>query len=333
MGYHGKIIFGPVPSRRLGQSLGINNIPPKICSYSCVYCQLGRTFELKVDRSAYYQPERIATEIEERIRLATNKNQKIDYLTFVPDGEPTLDLNLGRTIDSLRRFNLKIAVITNSSLLWDEAVRQELALADWVSIKIDSLQSETWKKINRPHGRLNLEMITKGILVFTQTYKGELATETMLVNGVNDTTAEIEKVAAFIKKLKPVLKMSYLSIPTRPPTEKWVKPASEQNLNLAYQVFTEKSLPVELLTGYEGNAFGTTGRVEDDLLSITSVHPMREDAVRELLDQAEAGWELVESLLQSGRLIEIEYQGDKFYLRKLKPNGRKQTGKNSEEKC
>ena len=94
----GKIIFGPVPSRRLGQSLGINNIPPKICSYSCVYCQLGRTFELKVDRSAYYQPERIATEIEERIRLLTNKNQKIDYLTFVPDGEPTLDLNLGRTI-------------------------------------------------------------------------------------------------------------------------------------------------------------------------------------------------------------------------------------------
>jgi wyosine [tRNA(Phe)-imidazoG37] synthetase (radical SAM superfamily) len=313
-----KIIFGPVPSRRLGQSLGINNIPPKVCSYSCVYCQLGRTFELKVDRSAYYQPERIATEIEERIRLATNKNQKIDYLTFVPDGEPTLDLNLGRTIGFLKRFGLKIAVITNSSLLWDKAVRRELALADWVSIKIDSLQPETWKKINRPRGRLSLEMITKGILAFAQSYKGELATETMLVNGVNDTAAEIEKVAAFIKKLKPLLKMSYLSIPTRPPAEKWVKPATEERLNLAYQILTEKSIPVELLTGYEGNLFGFTGKVEDDLLSITSVHPMREEAVQKLLNQAGARWEQVESLLQSGRLIEIEYQGNKFYLRKLK---------------
>jgi len=314
----GKIIFGPVPSRRLGQSLGINNIPPKICSYSCVYCQLGRTFELKVDRSAYYQPERIATEIEERIRLLTNKNQKIDYLTFVPDGEPTLDLNLGKTISLLKKLKLKIAVTTNSSLISDEQIRQELALADWVSVKIDSLVPNSWKKINRPHGHLSLEKISDGILNFAQNFDGELVTETMIINGINDTFVEIEKVAAFIKRLIPVLKTSYLSIPTRPPAEKWVKPATEEKLNLAYQILTEKYIPVELLTGYEGNAFGTTGQVEDDLLSITSVHPMREDAVRELLDHAEAGWEQVESLLQSGRLIEIEYRGNKFYMRKLK---------------
>lgn len=311
-----KIIFGPVPSRRLGKSLGINNIPPKICSYSCVYCQLGNTLRMMVRRQPFYDPEKIAREVEEKVRELKERREKVDYMTFVPDGEPTLDSGLGETIRLLKPLQIKIAVITNSSLLSNSKVRNELALADWVSVKIDSLNPETWKKINRPHGRLSLKAITTGIMEFSRWFKGDLATETMLVDGLNDSASEMEAISDFIVGLGP--KKSYLSVPTRPPAESWVKPPAESRLNQAYQIFRQKSLPVEFLIAYEGDAFVSTGRPEDDLLSITSVHPMRQEAVEKFLKSAGVGWEVVETLLNSKRLIETEYQGKKFYLKKLK---------------
>jgi len=107
------LTFGPVPSRRLGQSLGINNIPPKICSYSCVYCQVGRTLHMQAERKAFYKPEEILKAVERKVKDAKNKGEGIDYLTFVPDGEPTLDINLGKEIELLKQLGIKIAVITN----------------------------------------------------------------------------------------------------------------------------------------------------------------------------------------------------------------------------
>ena len=112
-----RIAFGPVPSRRLGQSLGINNIPPKICTYSCIYCQLGRSLKMQIEREEFYHPEEIFKEVENKIREAMGRGEPIDYLTFVPDGEPTLDRNLGKEIEFLKQVGIKIAVITNSSLI------------------------------------------------------------------------------------------------------------------------------------------------------------------------------------------------------------------------
>lgn len=310
-----KIIFGPVPSRRLGKSLGINNIPPKICSYSCVYCQLGKTLKMSAARQPFYEPERIVREAEEKVAELKSQGERIDYLTFVPDGEPTIDARLGQTIELLRPLRIKIAIITNSSLIWDKQVRQELKLADWVSVKIDSLSPEIWKKVNRPFGHLKLEAIEEGLLEFAHEFEGELVTETMLVKGLNDPAEEIDKIADFIQKLKP--QMSYISVPIRPPAESWVEIPGEREINRAYQIFSQKSLSVELLTGYEGNAFATTGNLAEDLLSITSVHPMRQEAVEELVKKAGATWEVVEDLLRSNQLVEIEYQGNKFYLRRL----------------
>ena len=109
------IIFGPVPSRRLGHSLGVNNIPPKVCTYSCVYCQLGRAVKMKVKRQSFYRKEYILSAVQSKIKEAKKSREKIDYLTFVPDGEPTLDINLGMEIDLLRQFGIPIAVITNNS--------------------------------------------------------------------------------------------------------------------------------------------------------------------------------------------------------------------------
>ena len=140
-------VFGPVPSRRLGRSLGINNIPPKICSYSCVYCQLGRSLSMVNHRGEYYDPEELGKEVLDAIQCLAQNNERVDYLTVVPDGEPTLDQNLGRLIDLLKTSGVKVAVITNSTLLDDPEVRQDLSKADLVSIKVDAVDQKTWKKI------------------------------------------------------------------------------------------------------------------------------------------------------------------------------------------
>jgi len=309
------IAFGPVPSRRLGQSMGINNIPPKICTYSCVYCQIGRTLNMQVERMEFYKPDEIFQAVEKKVKEAVEKREAVDYLTFVPDGEPTLDINIGREIELLKNLGLKIAVITNSSLIWDEKVRSDCYKTDWISVKIDALTRDIWREIDRPHGSLKLEKILDGLSEFARRFKGEMTTETMLIQGINDNIEQIEKISDFIAGLKPA--RSYIAIPTRPPAEKWVKPPAENMINMAVQIFKEKEIPTEYLIGYEGNAFAFTGNVEEDLLSITSVHPMREDQVREFLDKAEKDWTVIQKLISQDKLIESEYKNKKFYTRKL----------------
>ncbi|MBE9478850.1 MAG: radical SAM protein, partial [Chloroflexi bacterium] len=174
------IAFGPVPSRRLGRSLGINNIPPKICTYACVYCQLGRTLKMQVARQAFYGPEEVIGVVRDKVTSALDQDEAIDYLSFVPDGEPTLDLNLGVEISALRELGIRIAVISNASLIWREDVRAELMAADWVSLKVDAVRIPTWRQIDRPHGSLTLHAILDGIRTFAGDFKGDFVTETML---------------------------------------------------------------------------------------------------------------------------------------------------------
>ncbi len=310
------IVYGPVPSRRLGHSLGINNIPPKICSYSCVYCQLGNTINMQVERQTFYDPEEIVQTAEEKVKQVREKGEPIDYLTFVSDGEPTLDANLGKEIESLKSLGIKIAVITNASLIWHEDVRQALQKADWVSLKVDTVNKEIWRTIDRPQRSLNLSVILDGMFRFANTFKGELTTESMLIQDINDNDGEIERIASFLAQLKPT--KAYLAIPIRPPATRTITAASELALNRAYQIFSKRVSSVEYLIGYEGNAFAFTGNIENDLLSITSVHPMREEAVIELLKKADSGWGVVEKLINDDSLLEVEYQRKKFYMRRLR---------------
>jgi len=309
--------FGPVPSRRLGKSLGINNIPAKTCSYSCVYCQLGRTIKMTADRQAFYEPEDISKDVRRKVDGATLRNERIDYLTFVPDGEPTLDINISKEISSLKRIGIPIAVITNASLLWRKDVKKDLLEADFVSLKVDAVNETLWKRINRPHKDLKLDTVLKGVQEFAEEFKGTVVTETMLIDdmGYGD---EFKRIAEFLTKLEKLNK-AYIAIPTRPPAEKWVKPANEKDINTAFQVFSEKlgTGKVEYLIGYEGNAFAFTGNVEEDLLSITAVHPMRKEAVEEFLKKACANWGAIEKLLEEDKLVELEYEGNKYYMRKL----------------
>jgi wyosine [tRNA(Phe)-imidazoG37] synthetase (radical SAM superfamily) len=309
------ITFGPVPSRRLGQSLGINNIPPKLCSYSCIYCQLGRTLNMTAWPQACYDPAYIAQQVRARLEESRRRGQRVDYLSFVPSGEPCLDQNLGREIELLRPLGVPVAVITNSSLLGVPEVRRDLARADWVSIKIDALSGDVWKRINRPYRSLSLDRVLEGILEFAACFGKRLHTETMMIRGLNDSPRELEKIADFVSGLKPT--KSYLSIPTRPPAERRARPPRELALAIGYDLFRQRGVDVDYLIGYEGNAFAFTGDVRQDLLSITAVHPMRRDAVKEYLVKAKAGWPEVDRLLEEKKLMEVEFGGSKYYVRRI----------------
>ena len=308
-------VFGPIPSRRLGRSLGINNIPPKVCSYSCIYCQIGKTNSMSAYRQVFFSPEEIFTEVSEKINQLKINGDVIDYLTFVPDGEPTLDLNLGKTLNLLKPLGIKIAVITNSSLLWREDVREDLMNADWVSVKIDTTDEKIWRKIERPHGSLDIKQIIKGIKTFADSYKGTLVTETMLVKDINDNEESLKSTADVISRINPV--KSYILIPTRPPAEIRVEKPTEEKLNIAYQIYSSILPQVELIIGNEGTNFSFSNNAEKELLAILAVHPMNKEAVEEFLVKSKSDWDLIDRLIKKKYLKEVTYSDDTFLLKTL----------------
>jgi wyosine [tRNA(Phe)-imidazoG37] synthetase (radical SAM superfamily) len=270
---------------------------------------------MQIEPEEFYKPKEIFNQVKKKVNKASDRGELIDYLTFVPDGEPTLDINLKREIELLKPLGFKIAVITNASLINRSDVRETLRDVDWVSLKIDSVQEEGWHKINRPYGKLCLSSILEGIREFASLYRGELVTETMLIKDVNYDRENITAISDFIYHLEPT--KAYLAIPTRPPAEKWAHPPSEKDINHVYQIFSKQNYNTELLIGYEGNAFAYTGNVEEDLLSITSVHPMREDALKKFLKKANTSWNIIHRLITEDKIIETEYKRKKFYMRKI----------------
>ena len=311
------IIFGPVPSRRLGQSLGVNNIPPKICSYSCVYCQLGRTDKMQIRRQEFYKPEEIYRLVGEKIDEVVKKGEAIDYITYVADGEPTLDINLGKEIKLLKSFGIKIAVISNASLIWLRDVKSDLLEADWVSLKIDAIDEKVWKKIDRPQGQLDHEKILSSALDFSKEYKGALVTETMMVCDYNDEKGQLEQLGNYLKELKPA--KAYLTVPTRPPAESGIKRPSREKLGMAYKLVTEiAGIQTECVTEDESESFFFADNVESDLLEIMSVHPMRDNVLSSLLKDKDPGKKLIKDLLDRNLIEPFYHEGKKFYRKKFK---------------
>lgn len=308
------IIFGPVPSRRLGKSIGINNIPHKVCSYSCAYCQVGKADKMQVERQEFYHPEVIARKLEYKLNLLP-KDDFPDYITIVPDGEPTLDIHLGELILKLKSVGFPVAVITNSSLLSRKDVQSELMHADYVSIKVDTVNLTSWRKINKPHKDLNFASILQGIRDFSQNYRGTLVSESMLLKDVNDSEDELKALALFLHDVGP--EIAYIAIPTRPPAFEGTFPAEESAVALAYEIFRQQKLNTELLTGYEGNAFASSGNFTEDILSITAVHPMRKDAVMQLLEKSNSSLASLNQLIDNGLIKIVSFNNQEYYLRKF----------------
>lgn len=307
------ISFGPVPSRRLGKSLGINNIiAPKTCSYNCIYCQVGKTIRKSSEREAFYEPQLIYENVTKHLET-TGENNLPDYLTFVANGEPTLDKNLGKSIKLLKSTGIPVAVISNASTLYNSSVKDDLGQADWVSLKMDAGDIITWHLVNRPVNGLNFCRMLTEIMNFSSTYSGRLFTETMLVNGFNDSPENVSALAGIINEIRP--EKAYLAVPTRPPAEKAVKPPEVEKLNLAWQSFNKLKIKTELLTGFEGSDTGFTGNIYEDILNITAVHPLREDSLLKLIQNDGAEHSVVDSLINQHLIKMVIYEGRKYFIR------------------
>jgi len=316
------ITFGPVPSRRLGRSLGVNNLTSRCCTYACAYCQVRHKPTKRIHRSQFHDPRDLVAAVTARVRELQRGEEPLDFITFVPDGEPALDVHLGEEIEQLRHLGVPLAVISNGALLWRRDVRESFGKADWISLKVDTVDKREWRRINRPHPSLHLDEILGGMCECAADFDGQLTTETMLLAGLNDGEESVAATARFLEALQP--STAYLAIPTRPTTESWAEPASAASVIRAHQVFADRLPRVELLTGSEGDAFGMTGDLEADLIGITAVHPMRRGAIHVLLARTGADWSVVEGLLRRGMMTEIEYQGEKFYVRCFSEPGKPQ---------
>jgi wyosine [tRNA(Phe)-imidazoG37] synthetase (radical SAM superfamily) len=270
---------------------------------------------MQISRESFYDPELIVQHTKEKIKKLKEKDEHVDYITIVSDGEPTLDKQLGILIKNLKTLSYPVAVISNSSLIYQKNVQDELSLADLVSLKIDAVSESIWKQIDRPYGALDLDEILKGIQVFSSQYDNTLYTETMLIRQINDTNEELKKIAEFIAQNKPA--KSFLSIPTRPPSEPWVQPASEETLAQAYHLFTDHHIPTEYLIGYEGDDFAYSGNVEQELLNILSVHPMRKEAVEQFLKKANESFSLIERLLKNQQIVKHRLGDHTYFSKKL----------------
>jgi wyosine [tRNA(Phe)-imidazoG37] synthetase (radical SAM superfamily) len=227
-----KHVYGPVPSRRLGFSLGVDLVPFKVCPYDCIYCQLGRTTEKTVERKEYIAKDEILSQIEETISL----DKKIDYITISGSGEPTLNSAIGEIIREIKKMTeISIAVLTNGSLLWDKEVRRELLLADLLLPSLDAADPETFKMINCPHSSLDFHKIVKGLTDLRREFKGTIWLELMLIKGINDNPREIDRFRSIVSGAG--FDRIQLNTVVRPPSQESASPLSAVRLEEIRDVF------------------------------------------------------------------------------------------------
>jgi wyosine [tRNA(Phe)-imidazoG37] synthetase (radical SAM superfamily) len=220
-----KYIFGPVPSRRLGLSLGVDIVPFKVCSLDCTYCQVGATTDKTIERKEYVPADEVIAELKETLDQGTCA----DYISITGSGEPTLNSQLGPIIKNIKKISkIPVAVITNGSLLFDPAVRADCAAADVVLPSLDAADDQTFQIINRPHSRLSVQSLIDGLAAFRSEYKGQIWLEVFLIEGVNTSPDKIEKLAAAISAIAP--DKIQLNTAVRPTTEKGVKKVSLEKL-------------------------------------------------------------------------------------------------------
>ena len=305
-----KYIFGPVPSRRLGQSLGIDPIPQKTCNWNCVYCQLGRSTPMTNVRREYIPCDAILAEVTQA--LHSHSPGEIDWVTFVGSGEPTLHSGLGEMIRRVKaQTNIPVAVITNGSLLYLPEVRADLAFADAVLPTLDAGSAELYRKINRPWPELTFESLVDGLLAFRSEYSGNLWVEVMLVRGMNDGEEALRDLATVLARVQ--ADQVHLSLPVRPPAERWVQPADEEGLLRAQAILGEVA---RVLSPAQGEFdLRSCEDVSEAILSIITRHPMREDDLYVSLQRwpDEDVRNILENLSKSGKVQLVTRYGVRFW--------------------
>jgi len=305
-----KTVFGPVPSRRLGKSLGIDPILLKTCNWNCVYCQLGRTRPLTNERREYIPRRQILAEVDQA--LSAHRPGEIDWVTFVGSGEPTLHSGLGYLIRAVKaRTDMPVAVITNGSLMSDAMVRGELLAADAVMPSLDAGDPILFRKVNRPWPSLKFDAHARGLAQFREIYTGHLWVEVMLVGGLNDTEQALTGIAAALRRIHP--DRVDLTIPERPPAESWVRMPDEAGLQRALDILGE----VAQVAAPPRSALSLTGETDviQAVIGVITRHPMREADLRHALQ----GWKpsqvenALATLALSGQAQVVERNGERFW--------------------
>jgi wyosine [tRNA(Phe)-imidazoG37] synthetase (radical SAM superfamily) len=264
-------------------------------------------------RKVSCNPEELLERVTNKINLLALQDVQIDYISFVSNGEPTLDRELAEEIRLLRTCGHRIAVFTNSSLLWRDDVKEGLLLADYVSVKIDTVHEATWRRINRPHGRLRLPAILGGIADFARSFLGILTTETMLVKNFNDTLDEVRGVARYLASLQ--RGKSYFAIPVRPPAERTAEMPDTERLAEISALVQETVPDSAVLFSDGGTGFDGAGAVQEELLGILSVHPMMEEEVERFVRGKGGGCEMLEGMMRKNIIRMVGFNGKRFYVR------------------
>jgi wyosine [tRNA(Phe)-imidazoG37] synthetase (radical SAM superfamily) len=263
-----KYLYGPVPSRRLGRSLGIDLVPHKICTYDCIYCQIGNTTEKTPVRKEYAPVRGILEEVSSFLKGETSS---VDHLSLSGSGEPTLHSQIRSVIKGIKAISsIPIAVITNGSLLCDKEVREDLLRADIVLPSLDAASSEVFMKINRPHPGFSVEKVIEGLVEFRKAFKGQIWLEILFCKGVNDSEEELIRMKKVVDRIQPDL--IHLNTVVRPPSEKWAVPLNQKEME-EIQAFFGKS--ASIISGFDRHPPMVSERdIKQEILEILKRRPL-----------------------------------------------------------
>jgi len=232
-----KYIFGPVPSRRLGMSLGVDIVPFKTCTLDCIYCQLGVTTDKTAERQSFVPQDEVLAELKQ---VLDEDAKRVDFITFSGSGEPTLNSQIGEMINSIKTFtDVQVAVLTNGTLLYREDLREDLSQADLVVPSLDAMTDETLAKVNRPDKNITAQKSIDGLKAFSQEFKGKIWLEIMLVKDINDNPDELKQMADFVRTLK--LDKIHLNTVIRPPAESFAQPITPEEMQKIVSLFDDRA--------------------------------------------------------------------------------------------
>ena len=302
-----RYIFGPVPSRRLGFSLGVDLTGRKLCSLDCVYCQLGPTPHKTVARRQYVPITDIVTELKRTLR----NGRRIDFITLSGSGEPTLNSQIGPLIKAIKKITkIPVAVLTNGTLLTNPRVFQALLNADMVAPSLDAVSQAVFRKVNRPHESLKAAQIIKALVDFRQKFTGQIWLEILFVKGVNDSAAEVARFVRQVERIKP--DKVHLNTVVRPPAEVAAKPVSKAFLNRIAKRF---SPPAECIAeSHHGRQTKGTRVTAEQIVRMAKRRPVTlEDICNSLGLHPNQALKIIERLLSSRRLSSRIFREKRYY--------------------
>jgi wyosine [tRNA(Phe)-imidazoG37] synthetase (radical SAM superfamily) len=302
-----KYIYGPVPSRRLGFSLGVDIVPYKTCTINCIYCQIGKTTLKTLKRRSYAQKADILKEVQEVL----GRKQKIDYITFSGSGEPTLNSDIGGFIREVKSLtSLPVAVLTNGTLLFMDDVQKDLLNADVVIPSLDAASSQAFRRVNRPHHQLNIETIIDGLKKFRKRYKGRMWLEIMLVKDYNDSAEELSLIRDAVSKIQP--DRVHLNTVVRPPSELFAKPLSREEMAAVKKILDEDC---EIVAEFHGQSTWEADNVEDAIVEMAERRPLTTLDIANVLGISETNaGQMIRGLREKSMIEEKQHHGEKYYF-------------------